>query len=233
MFGRNKVAMLVAEFLGTATLATIVLSVANSRIGFPLFIAAAAGLTVGLYVLLVGKNSGAHLNPAITLGLWSMRKVSTTQAIAYIAAQLVGGVAALGLYQWLTGSTLTNIAGQNFSWQVFTAEAVGAFVFGFGVAAALSQKYDNWTLAVATGSALTLGMITASIAANALVNPAVAVGVRSISRAYIAGPLVGAVVGMNLYQYLFAPAPARAARVATKPAARSTRRRAGGRRSRR
>lgn len=229
MFGRTKVAMLVAEFLGTATLTAAVLavaSVANPRFGLPtFFVASAAGLAVGLMVLLVGKNSGAHLNPAITLGHWSLRKIPTTQAIAYIATQLLGGLAALGLYQYLTGqatgSQFGAFAGQGFRWQVLVAEAVGAFIFAFAVAAAIEQRYEGWTLATVIGVSLMLGMVTASVASNGLVNPALALGFRSISRAYIIGPLVGGLVGMNLYHYLFVPAPARVAAKATSGRGRS------------
>ena len=219
MFGRAKVAMLVAEFFAAATLTLVVSSVAsyaNPRFGLPaLFVGTAAGLTMGLMVLVVGKSSGAHGNPAITLGLWSLRRIPTTQAIAFIASQLLGGVAAMSLYQYLTGQTLQSIASSNFDTRVLVAEIVGTFIFGFGVAAAVTQKLDNWNWAVTVGVSLALGMMVASVASNGLLNPAVAIGTRSISQAYILGPLAGALVGMNIYQWIFVGRPARAAAVTT------------------
>lgn len=232
MFGRAKVAMLVAEFFAAAVLTAVVLSVANSRIGFPLFIASAAGLTAGLMVLVVGKNSGAHANPAVTLGLWSLRRIPTTQAIAYIAAQLLGGIASLSLFEYLTGKALPNIASANFDTRVLVAEIVGTFIFGFGVAAAVTQKLDNWNWAVAVGVSLALGIVVASVASNALLNPAVAIGARSVSRAYILGPLAGSLLGMNLYQWIFVGRPARAVAVASTSAKTSKARKTAKRRRR-
>lgn len=214
MFGRTKIAMLVGEFLGAATLTLVVLSVANSRIGFPLFIAAAAGLTAGLLTLALGKTSGAHANPVVTAALWSLKKIPTPQALAYIVVQIVGGIGAFLLYQYLTGDVLdvkiaelSKNAGEEFSWTVFTAEAVGAFIFVFGLVAGMTQKLEEWTWAFVVGASLSIGIVVASVASNALINPAVAVGARSVSQAYIFGPLVGALAGANLYQRLFAPAP--------------------------
>lgn len=205
MFGRTKVAMIVAEFLATATLASVVLSVANSRIGFPLFIAAAAGFTVALLTFLFSRSSGAHANPAVTLGLWTLRKISTAQAVVYIAAQLLGGVAALRLFEYLTGKPLTNIATGNFEWKVLIAEAVGTFIFGFAIAASFNRADTERNSAVIWGSALALGIIIASVASNGLLNPALAISARSVNRAYLIGPVVGSIIGMNLYQMVFGP----------------------------
>jgi len=58
MFGKKKVAMVVAEFVGTAVLALAVLSVRSSGIGYALFVAIAAGLVVGSMMLVLGPSSG-------------------------------------------------------------------------------------------------------------------------------------------------------------------------------
>jgi len=205
MFGRTKIAMLVGEFLGVVILTTVILAVANSQIGFPLFIASAAGLTAGAMVLTVGWASGAQLNPAITASLWTVRKITTTEAIAFIASQLLGGLAALSLYEYITEKALPNIASKHFEPRVFLAEAVGSFIFGFGVTAAFTRATDSWNKALIIGSSLTLGMVAASIASNGVLNPAVAIGLRSVSRSYVLGPLVGAIIGANVYNQLFAP----------------------------
>jgi glycerol uptake facilitator-like aquaporin len=52
-------------------------------------------------VLAFGGVSGAHVNPAITFGTWTARRIGTLRAISYIAAQLLGGLAAWQLYQYL------------------------------------------------------------------------------------------------------------------------------------
>lgn len=203
MFSREKIAALVAEFLGTATLVVAVYSMA-ARTSFPLFAGLAAGLTVGLMTLVIGAFSGAQLNPAVTLGLWSARKNKTLTSIVYIAAQMLAGLAAWALLKYFLGHNLDNLAGQKFEWKVFIAEAVGAAVFLFGVTSAVYQKYEGGKLAFAVGTSLTIGILVASMASNGVVNPAVAVGLQSWNWAYATGPLVGAVIGANLYSLLFA-----------------------------
>jgi aquaporin Z len=59
--------------------------------------------TTGALIALspVGKESGAHINPAVTLGFWLMRKLTPGMAIAYVLAQLAGAIiGALPLLAW-------------------------------------------------------------------------------------------------------------------------------------
>ena len=95
MFGRNKLAALVAEFLGTGILTFVVLNVGRSTIGIPYFVAFAAGLAVVLVGVALARD--VQLNPAYTLALWTARKVKTSRALAYIAVQLLGAWAAYAL----------------------------------------------------------------------------------------------------------------------------------------
>ncbi len=195
--------MVVAEILGTATLAVAVYSMV-ARTSFPLFGGIAAGLVVGVMTLAVGNASSAHFNPAITFGLWTARKVKTTTAIVNIAAQMLGGLLAWVLLKYLIGRTLDSLVQGKFDWKVFVAEAVGAMVFTFAVTAAVYQKYEGGKLAATVGGGLLIGILVASMASNGVVNPAVAVGIQSWSWAYATGPLAGALVGANLYSLLFA-----------------------------
>ena len=208
MFGKNKIAMIVAEFLGAGILSVVVYSMI-ARTSFPLFSGLAAGLTLAMLVLVVGNVSGAHANPAVTLGLWSQRKVPTAQAVVYIAAQMLGGIAAWTLLKYFLGHSLESLAGNKFEWKVVIAEGIGTAIFVFGVVSATYQKYEGGKLAAVVGSSLFIGVLVASMASNALLNPAVAVGVQSWNWAYATGPLIGAGVGANLYGMLFAPSPAK------------------------
>ncbi len=223
MLTRQKVAMLVAEVFGTTTLAVAVYSMV-ARTSFPLFGGMAAGLTLALMVLAVGKVSGALINPAVTVGLWSIRKLKTTSAIMLLAAQMLGGVAAWSLIKYFIGRPLDSLVQGPFDWKVLIAEAVGAIVFTFGLASAVYQKYEGGKLAFAAGASLTLGILVASMASNGVINPAVAVGLQSWSWAYAVGPLIGSVIGMNLYALLFeADLPKiRVVRVNAKPAVKAT-----------
>lgn len=211
MFGREKVAMIVAEFIGTFTLASVVLSMARYT-PMPFFAAAAAGGVLGLMTLLVGNTSGAQLNPAVTISLWWIRQIQAAKAIVFIAAQMLGGLVAVTVNEYLLNKVIPNSAGEKFEPRVLVAEAVGTALFTFGVAAVLSQGYQGLKKAVAIGGSLSMGILVASFAGNALLNPAVAVGVASWSWAYTAGPVLGALVGVSLYTILFAPRPAKAAK---------------------
>lgn len=205
MFGRNKIAMLVAEFLGTGVLTLVVLAVQRSTIGIPYFVAIAGGLTVGALSLLLANASGAHLNPAITIGAWTARKVKTLPALMYIIAQLLGGWAAYALYTYFVNSHFQSIGG-HFTWRLLIAEAVGAFVFAFGWAAVAAQRLS----ASLFGAMFAVGMLIASIASVGLINPAVAIGTRAWAGwgkmgwgTYALGPVLGAMAAFLLYDLLF------------------------------
>jgi len=203
MFRKDKWAMIVAEIIGTAILAVVVYTMV-ARTSFPLFAALGAGATVGLLGVAMGlDNDGVHLNPAITLAIWTQRKTETYKDIVRICAQLLGGIGAWYLLNYFLGHDIKSTAGA-FDWKVFTAEAIGAGVFGFGVAAAAYQS-SREKAAVLAGGSLFLGIMVASIGSAAIINPAVAVGIQSWNWAYAGGPIVGAIVGVALQGLLFAP----------------------------
>lgn len=202
MFSRQKVAMVVAELMGVVVLVTAVYSMV-ARTSFPLFGGLAAGVTLGLLVHTIGSASGAHVNPAITLGLWSVRKIKTLPAIVYIAAQMLGALAAWQLINYFLGSDIQSIANK-FEWKTLFAELAGALVFGFGVASAVYQKYEGTKLAFTVGGSLTIGILVASLGSNGVINPAVALGLQSWNWAYAVGPIAGSIIGMNLYALVFA-----------------------------
>lgn len=204
MFGRRKAAMLVAEFLGTGALTLLVLSVQRSTIGVPFFVALVAGLAVTLMTFSLHSTSGAHFNPAITIAMWTARKVATLQALAYVAVQLLGGWAAYYLYTYYVNNKLQPIGG-HFTARILTAEAVGAGVLAFAWAAAVYQRFAVGAKAATVGLAYMLAIVAASSASIGLVNPALALGVRAwVWGTYVLGPVLGAVIGFNLYGLLFA-----------------------------
>jgi glycerol uptake facilitator-like aquaporin len=204
MFGKRKIATLVAEFLGTGILTLLVLSVQRSTIGVPFFVAIAAGLTVAVVMFSLGTVSGAHINPAVTIGMWTARKISTVSAILYVAVQLLGAWLTYYLYTYFVNNKLSPIGG-HFSARIMLAEAVGTFIFTFGWAAAVYQGYTKSLSATVAGISYTIGIIAASAASIGLVNPALALGVRAwVWGTYVLGPVLGAIVGINLYGLLFA-----------------------------
>ncbi len=204
MSGKRQSAALVAEFLGTFTLTAGVLAIV-ARTDFAFFPAITAGLIVAIAVITLGSVSGAHLNPAVTVGLWTQRRIKTVEAIGFIAAQLLGAIAALRLLEWFQRADSQAVQLTNVDGRVIVAEAIGTLIFGIGIAAALERGLEGIEKAVAIGSSLTIGIIVASLGSAGILNPAVAFGLNSVSFSYIAGPVLGSVAGMGLYAYLFAP----------------------------
>lgn len=211
MFTKRKVAALVAEFLATGVLTLVILSVQRSTIGVPFFVAIAAGLVVAMTMFVFGSVSGAHANPAITLALWTARKISSLSAVAYVIAQLLGAWAAYGVYTYFVNNTLQPIGGE-YNARILVAEAVGTLVLALGWATvAFRSSFTLGNRAALLGLSYALAVIVASAASVALVNPAVALGTRAWEvfgsmgwGTYVLGPVLGAVIGVNLYGLLFA-----------------------------
>ncbi|MDB5181802.1 MAG: major intrinsic protein [Candidatus Saccharibacteria bacterium] len=210
MLRRRRLAMLVAEFLGTGVLTLAVLSVQRSQLGLAYFVAIAAGLAVALLTYVLGNVSGAHMNPALTLALWTARRVKTIPALTYIVAQLLGAWAAYGLYHYFVNTDVQAVT-QAFSGRIMVAEAVGTMVFALAWAAAAYNRLEDGRFAAIAGLSFTLAVIVASAASVGLANPALAEGVRAWEvfgengwGNYVLGPVLGAVIGVNLYGLLFA-----------------------------
>jgi aquaporin Z len=102
----DKARQYAAEFLGTALL--IFLGVGSAVFARTTGGVIVVGMTFGLVILVLayalGPASGAHLNPAVTLGALLSKKISVEGAIGYWVAQVVGAVAGAfvlyGLVQW-------------------------------------------------------------------------------------------------------------------------------------
>jgi len=188
----------IAEALGTFTLSLVVgLSLSGS---FPVPTPVLAALTLGLFVYSIGHISGTHINPAVTLGLWSIGKIKSQEAVYYGLAQMLGGIATLLLLKGLNLSPEL-VVGQGA--MIGLAEAVGTFFFTFGIASVVFGKTPSQLSGVVVGGSLLLGVATSALmGANGVLNPAVALGIGSFGYMYIIGPLLGAVSGMQLYNFL-------------------------------
>lgn len=204
MIEKRKIATLVAEFLGTGFLTLLVLSVQRSTIGVPFFVAAIAGLTFIAGILIFGDLSGAYFNPAITLGLWTARRLSTLRALLLIVMEFLGAWVGYYVYTYYVNSGLTNVGG-HFSGRTLVGEAVGTGILALVWGAASFKKWPKTVTAPAIGVAVMVAMLAASPAGIGLVNPALALGIRAwVWGTYVLGPVIGAIVGINLYGLLMA-----------------------------
>jgi len=125
--------------------------------------------------------------------------------------QLLGAWAAYYLYTYFVKTSLQPVGG-HYDSHVMVAEAVGAFVLSLGFAAAVFNRFWSAKTAATVGAAYALAIVIASSASLAIVNPAVALSTRSFAvfgsmgwGTYALGPVLGAIIGFNLYALLFAP----------------------------
>src|SRR5580698_11638559 len=99
----NMTRRLAAEFVGTLWLVlggcgSAVLDAAFPGLGIGFAgVALAFGLTVLTMAYAVGHVSGAHFNPAVTVGLWAGGRFPLRDVVSYILAQVLGAIAAAGI----------------------------------------------------------------------------------------------------------------------------------------
>ncbi|MES0101290.1 MIP/aquaporin family protein [Mesorhizobium sp. M0019] len=223
MSSGNLPRRLVAEALGTALLvATVVGSgimadrlsndVAVSLLGNTL----PTGAILVVLITIFGPISGAHFNPAVTLVFALRREIETNAALAYVAAQIVGGIAGTFLAHAMfelpilqVSATVRTGSGQ------WIAELVAAFGLVFTILAGLRSRPDSipWLVGLYITAAY---WFTAS---TSFANPAVAIarafsntfaGIRPADLpGFIGAELLGALLAMALAGWLLAqPKPA-------------------------
>ncbi len=205
---KQTTAPVAAEFLGTGILTMAFLIMAGYA-AFPFYIGITAATALAVVYVLFGNISGAHANPAITFGMWTARRIPTLRAITYIAAQLLGALGAWQLFQYITSNDVP-VRAAEFTAPVWIAEAIGTAVLAMGLCAALSRKLDVFQTSITYGAAFFVGILITALTLTSsqgfvgYINPAVALGMRNWGTAYVFGPLLGGLVGVNLYNWLFA-----------------------------
>ena len=167
------------------------------HVGF-LGVAIAFGLTVIAMAYGIGHVSGAHLNPAVSFGVWVNGRMSFKEMLLYWVSQIVGAVIAgavlFGIYKaanlGATGVFAANGYGEAFQaaagdgylnvsmWGAFAVEAVLTFVFLMVILGATDERSNTKAAGLAIGLTLTLIHLVSIPLTNTSVNPA-----RSISQA--------------------------------------------------
>lgn len=216
---------LLAEFIGTFWLVLGGCGSAVLAAGFPdvgiglLGVSLAFGLTVLTIAYSLGHISGAHLNPAVSVGLLVGGRFPARDLLPYIVAQVLGAIAAAGvLYLVATGngSSIGDFAANGYGdhspgkynmTAAFITEFVMTFIFLLIILGATDDRAPKGFAGIAIGLALTLIHLISIPVTNTSVNPA-----RSISQAifvgdwaigqlwlFIAAPIAGAVVAGIVY----------------------------------
>ena len=228
----------IAEFVGTLLLVFAIGASASANSdagqGYTEFITIGMVHAFALMVLVAtfGRFSGGNFNPAVTIALLVLKKISPANAIGYIVMQLLGAIAA-AILLWLAFTTdLQNLAnlgapsptkelvvGQDGMGGGFIFEAIGVFILvGAVIATAVAPGGDRRFAPIIIGTALGVAnLITAQFTGGAL-NPARAFGPALVGNdfagapgtenlvpflvVYILAPIVAAILAAGLYQLL-------------------------------
>jgi MIP family channel proteins len=205
----------VAEALGTFALVTIgpgaVMVAARTHAFGHSGVALAFGLAVTLIVASSGHLGGAHVNPAVTIGFWSVRRFPGRDVLPYVLAQCAGAIAASATLGWILGPV------GSFGATVPTLPLTQSFAVELGYTAILGFVIMGVATDDRTPVAVAPFAIGATVFAGALVTgpltggsfnpartlgPAVVGGIWAAHWLYWVAPIVGMVLSMRLYDLL-------------------------------
>jgi MIP family channel proteins len=181
-------------------------------------------LVLFVIVMTIGSISGAHVNPAVTLGLLALRKIRPNDAAVYIIVQLAGAVAGALMTKFLliddlaeqqnNGAVALNLSILGGDFQGFIAELVGAFFLAWAViAVAVNPRAARDWSGLAIGGALGFAVLIIGPLTGGSFNPARWFGPALVSGEwntpllYIFAPAVGAVLAALMDWHLFVEAP--------------------------
>jgi aquaporin Z len=219
-----------AEFIGTLWLVlggcgSAVLAAAFPNVGIGLLgVSLAFGLTVLTMAYAVGHISGAHFNPAVTLGLWAGKRFPVNEILPYIVAQVLGAIVGAGiLYVIASGkagfTTASGFAANGFGdnspgkyalLACLVTEVVMTFFFLIVILGSTHNRAPKGFAPIAIGLGLTLIHLISIPVTNTSVNPArstgpaLFVGGWAISELWLfwIAPILGALLAGFFYNWL-------------------------------
>ncbi len=219
-----------AEFIGTLWLVlggcgSAVLAAAFPNVGIGLLgVALAFGLTVLTMAYAVGHISGAHFNPAVTLGLWAGKRFPVNEILPYIVAQVLGAITGAGiLFVIASGkagfTTASGFAANGFGdnspgkyalLACLVTEVVMTFFFLIVILGSTHNRAPKGFAPIAIGLGLTLIHLISIPVTNTSVNPArstgpaLFVGGWAISELWLfwIAPILGALLAGFFYNWL-------------------------------
>jgi aquaporin Z len=215
VFGGCGAAVLAAKFPGTG-------------IGF-VGVAFAFGLTVLTIAYAFGHISGAHLNPAVTVGLVSANKFPSRELFPYIAAQVIGAVIASAILYFIASGSPDFSVANGFASNGYGTRSPGGYSLGAALLTEIVMTFTFVTVILGVtgknapqgfapltiGLCLTLIHLVSIPVTNTSVNPArstgpaLFVGGAALGQLWLfwVAPLIGAVVSGSVYRAWHAEQP--------------------------
>ena len=177
-------------------------------------------LTFGLIVLALiyalGDISGCHLNPAVTIGFWLAGRFPATQLGPYVVSQCAGALLASTTLRLLfpTATTLGATLPAGLGWQSFVLELILTFLLMVVILCVSTGAKEKGIMAgVAVGAVIALEAMFAGPVCGASMNPARSLAPAVVSGRvaelwiYLVAPVMGAALGVALFQQLTPPVP--------------------------
>ncbi|MGD8542057.1 MAG: aquaporin Z [Desulfobacteraceae bacterium] len=221
---------LVAEFFGTFWLVlggcgSAVLAAAFPHVGIGLLgVSLAFGLTVLTMAFAIGRISGCHLNPAVSLGLWAGGRFPARDLVSYIIVQVLGGLAGAAVLYFIASGKAgfdvsAGFAANGFGAHspggyslgaAFLCEVVMTFMFLLVIHGATDKRAPAGFAPIAIGLCLTLIHLISIPVTNTSVNPARSTGVAlfvggwALQQLWLfwVAPIIGALLGGAVYRGL-------------------------------
>lgn len=221
---------LAAEFFGTFWLVfcgcgAAVLAAAFPAVGIGLLgVSLAFGLTVVTMAYAVGRISGGHFNPAVSVGLVVGGRMPAGDFIGYVIAQVLGAIVAAALLYWIAsgqaGWTAAGFASNGYGdlspgkyslTAALLIEVVMTAFFIFIILATTTARAAAGFAPLAIGLTLALIHLVSIPVTNTSVNPARSTGVALFADtaalpqlwAFWVAPIVGAAIGAIVWRALF------------------------------
>lgn len=202
-----------AEFIGTFAFVMVGMGVAVRGGPDPIGVAAAHGIALAVMIAVFGKISGAHFNPGITLSVWLGRRMRAVDALAYVGAQVSGGVVAAAAVVVLLQRPDLESGYPRFGdvpgAQAFILEMLFTFflaivIWGVGVDDR-GANYAPWAIGGTVFAAILVigGSTGGSLNPARYLGPALVAGDLSQWWLYVPAPLVGATLAGLVYQNVF------------------------------
>jgi aquaporin Z len=198
----------IVEFIGTFFLVFVIGCVSSQA--HVLLAPLAIGATLMVMIFAGGHISGAHYNPAVTLGVWIRGKCTGVEAAFYVVAQVIAAVAAAIVVPILFGHTIT--AGATGSTvQVILAEFLGTFALVYTVlnVATAPATAGNSFYGLAIGFTVFVQAVAVGSVSGGAFNPAVAVGASLLGALktqslliYWLSELVAAAAAAGIYRFV-------------------------------
>lgn len=169
------------------------------------------GLIIAAMIYATGHISGAHLNPAVSLGFVLARHFPVRRLAAYWAAQLAGALAAAVVLRLILGDAahLGTALPAGGAWQSFALEVVLTFFLMFVImAVATDTRAVGQAAALAIGATVGLEALFAGPISGASMNPARSLGPALVSWTwtaqwvYLTAPFLGAALAALAYRWL-------------------------------